>query len=69
MPLHVVVGYGTDFDLDVNLDVIRAWWSLRSLLAVRWLVKRGFDSSISRGAPDVSGCAPVGWGCRRGGRG
>ncbi len=29
----VVAGYGAD----VDLDVIRAWWSLRSLLAVRWL--------------------------------
>lgn len=28
---------------DVDLDVIRAWWSLRSLLAVRWLVEHGFD--------------------------
>jgi hypothetical protein len=27
----------------VDLDVIRAWWSLRSLLAVRWLVEHGFD--------------------------
>jgi aminoglycoside phosphotransferase (APT) family kinase protein len=36
---HVVAGYGTD----VDLDVIRAWWSLRSLLAVRWLVEHGFD--------------------------
>ncbi|MEN3341119.1 MAG: hypothetical protein V7644_523 [Actinomycetota bacterium] len=35
----VVAGYGTD----VDLDVIRAWWSLRSLLAVRWLVEHGFD--------------------------
>jgi aminoglycoside phosphotransferase (APT) family kinase protein len=35
----VVAGYGTD----VDLDVIRAWWSLRSLLAVRWLVEAGFD--------------------------
>jgi hypothetical protein len=25
--------------------VIRAWWSLRSLLAVRWLVDHGFDPS------------------------
>ncbi|MGH3415782.1 MAG: aminoglycoside phosphotransferase family protein [Actinocrinis sp.] len=37
----VVAGYGTDVDLD--LDVIRAWWSLRSLVAVRWLVEHGFD--------------------------
>jgi hypothetical protein len=35
----VVAGYGTD----VDPDVIRAWWSLRSLLAVRWLVENGFD--------------------------
>ncbi|TQF08124.1 phosphotransferase [Kitasatospora acidiphila] len=37
----VVAGYGTD----VDLDVIRAWWSLRSLIAVRWLVEHGFDPS------------------------
>lgn len=35
----VIAGYGTDIDL----DVIRAWWSLRSLLGVRWLVEHGFD--------------------------
>ncbi|WP_217207288.1 phosphotransferase family protein [Streptomyces sp. AC550_RSS872] len=35
----VIAGYGTDIDL----DVIRAWWSLRSLLAVRWLTEHGFD--------------------------
>ena len=35
----VVAGYGTN----VDLDVIRAWWSLRSLLGVRWLVEHGFD--------------------------
>lgn len=37
----VVAGYGSG----VDLDVIRAWWSLRSLLAVRWLVEHGFDPS------------------------
>ena len=31
----VVAGYGTG----VDLDMIRAWWSLRSLLAVRWLAE------------------------------
>ncbi|MFG2840996.1 phosphotransferase family protein [Streptomyces zaomyceticus] len=36
----VLAGYGTD---DIDLDVIRAWWSLRSLLAVRWLIEHGFD--------------------------
>jgi aminoglycoside phosphotransferase (APT) family kinase protein len=35
----VVAGYGTD----VDLDVIRAWWSLRSLQAIRWLIEHGFD--------------------------
>ncbi|WP_329549923.1 phosphotransferase [Streptomyces sp. NBC_01356] len=35
----VVAGYGTDIDL----DVIHAWWSLRSLLVVRWLTEHGFD--------------------------
>ena len=37
----VAAGYGTDLDLD--LDVIHAWWALRSLLAVRWLSEHGFD--------------------------
>ncbi len=37
----VVAGYGTD----VDLDVIRGWWSLRSLVASRWLVEHGFDPS------------------------
>ncbi|KND39631.1 phosphotransferase family protein [Streptomyces acidiscabies] len=35
----VIAGYGAD----VDLDVIRAWWSLRSLLVVRWLAGHGFD--------------------------
>jgi aminoglycoside phosphotransferase len=34
-----------DWSTDVDLDVIRAWWSLRSLRAVRWLVEHGFDPS------------------------
>ena len=37
----VVAGYGAG----VDLDVIRAWWSLRSLTAIRWLVEHGFDPS------------------------
>jgi aminoglycoside phosphotransferase (APT) family kinase protein len=37
----VIAGYGAD----VDLDVIRAWWSLRSLLAARWLIEHGFDPS------------------------
>ncbi|MFE7270306.1 phosphotransferase family protein [Streptomyces sp. NPDC057623] len=35
----VVAGYGTD----VDLAVIRAWWSVRGLLGVRWLIEHGFD--------------------------
>jgi len=45
----VVAGYGTD----VDLDGIRAWWSLRSLLAVRWLVEHGFDPSAPGCEVDV----------------
>jgi aminoglycoside phosphotransferase len=41
----VLTGYGTD----VDLDVIRAWWSVRSLSAARWLIEHGFD-------PDSPGC-------------
>src|SRR5262249_1260043 len=37
----VVAGYGTD----VDLDVIRGWWSWRSLVAFRWLVEHRFDPS------------------------
>ncbi|MFC8720181.1 phosphotransferase family protein [Kitasatospora sp. NPDC057198] len=35
----LLAGYGTG----VDLDVIRGWWALRSLLAVRWLAGHGFD--------------------------
>ena len=38
----VVSGYGAG----VDLDVIRAWWSLRSLTAIRWLVEHGFDPAL-----------------------
>ena len=38
-------GYGDGADR----DVIRAWWSLRSLVASRWLIEHGFD-------PDTPGC-------------
>ena len=41
----VLTGYGTP----VDVDVIRAWWSLRSLSAARWLVEHGFD-------PAAPGC-------------
>jgi Ser/Thr protein kinase RdoA (MazF antagonist) len=45
----VVAGYGTD----VDLDVIRGWWSLRSLTAIRWLVEHGFDPSLPGCEVDV----------------
>jgi aminoglycoside phosphotransferase (APT) family kinase protein len=35
----VLAGYGTE----VDRDVIRGWWALRSLSAIRWLVEHGFD--------------------------
>ncbi|MGW4412523.1 phosphotransferase family protein [Nonomuraea sp. NPDC004702] len=35
----LIAGYGAD----VDLDVIRGWWSSRSLLAIRWLIEHGFD--------------------------
>lgn len=41
----VLTGYGADADR----DVIQAWWSIRSLLAVRWLIERGFDP-----APEIA---------------
>ena len=45
----VVAGYGTD----VDLDVIRAWWSWRSLGAARWLIEHGFDPSSPGAEFDV----------------
>ena len=53
----VVAGYGTD----VDLDVIRARWSLRSLQAIRWLIEHDFDPWRSGCEVDVrksqlSGC-------------
>ena len=41
----VVAGYGAE----VDLDAIRGWWSLRSLLGIRWLIEHGFD-------PFLPGC-------------
>ena len=34
----VIAGYGTS----VDHDLIRAWWSLRCLTSVRWLVEHGY---------------------------
>jgi aminoglycoside phosphotransferase (APT) family kinase protein len=36
----VVAGYGADIDR----ELIRAWWSLRCLLNVRWLIEHGYGS-------------------------
>ena len=36
----VIAGYGAD----VDLDLIRAWWSFRSLIAIRWLAESGYGS-------------------------
>ena len=35
----VVAGYGAP----VDLEVVRGWWSLRSLSALPWLLEHGFD--------------------------
>ena len=45
----VIAGYGTD----VDRDVVRAWWALRCLLAIRWLAEHGFDPSVPGGEIDV----------------
>ncbi|MFD7922087.1 aminoglycoside phosphotransferase family protein [Streptomyces sp. NPDC059740] len=45
----VIAGYGTEADI----DVIHAWWSLRSLLGVRWLIEHGFDPSAPGCEVDV----------------
>lgn len=41
----LLTGYGEGADR----EVIRAWWSLRSLSISRWLIEHGFD-------PDAPGC-------------
>lgn len=34
----LIVGYGND----VDLDLVRAWWSFRCLVVVRWLMENGY---------------------------
>ena len=34
----VATGYG----LDVDIDIVRGWWSYRSLTAIPWLAEHGF---------------------------
>ena len=41
----LLAGYGPG----VDIDVIHAWWSQRSLMATRWLAEHGFD-------PFLPGC-------------
>lgn len=41
----VLSGYGAE----VEVDAIRGWWSLRSLVSIRWLAEHGFD-------PAAPGC-------------
>ena len=37
----LLAGYTTP----VDLDLVRAWWSWRSLTSIRWLVEHGYDPS------------------------
>jgi aminoglycoside phosphotransferase (APT) family kinase protein len=50
----VVAGYGTN----VDLEIVRGWWSLRSLRGIRWLTEHGFDPYLPGCEIDVlrSGC-------------
>ena len=36
----VIAGYSAD----VDLELIRAWWSFRSLIVIRWLAENGYGS-------------------------
>jgi aminoglycoside phosphotransferase (APT) family kinase protein len=45
----LLAGYGGDADR----DVIRGWWSLRSLQASRWLIEHGFDPDTPGAEFDV----------------
>ncbi len=45
----LLAGYGTD----VDRAVIRGWWALRSLTALRWLIEHGFDITAPGGEVDV----------------
>ncbi|WP_067721797.1 phosphotransferase family protein [Nocardia yamanashiensis] len=45
----VITGYGRE----VDIEVIRGWWSLRSLRGVRWLSEHGFDPARPGGEIDV----------------
>lgn len=47
--VDVIAGYGRE----VDIEVIRGWWSLRSLRGVRWLSEHGFDPARPGGEIDV----------------
>jgi hypothetical protein len=59
---HVIDGYGAD----VDVDVIRGWWSWRSLVVIHWLVEHGFDPFPARlrgrraESPDVGALSATG---------
>lgn len=44
----VIAGYGGD----IETDVIRAYWSLRSLMEIRWLVEHGYGAPAT--LPEVA---------------
>ena len=44
----VVAGYGRD----IEIEVIRAYWSLRSLMEIRWLVEHGYGAPAT--LPEVA---------------
>lgn len=46
---HMVSGYGWG----VDVEAIRGWWSLRSLMGIRWLIEHGFDPSAPGCEVDV----------------
>lgn len=46
---HVVAGYGGG----VDVAAVRGWWSLRSLMGIRWLIEHGFDPSAPGCEVDV----------------
>ena len=45
----LLAGYGTG----VDREVIRGWWSLRSLCGVRWLIEHGYDPATPGREVDV----------------
>ena len=45
----LLAGYGAGADR----DVIRAWWSLRSLVVSHWLIEHGFDPDTPGAEFDV----------------